>query len=78
MEGEIVNIRNPTQLLAKFPELPSLGSPVYNNKGKQIGTINWIFGPVDKPIVEVELDSNAKRKMTIMYEKIYVEEIKNE
>ncbi len=75
MEGEIKSIRNTRQLIAKFPELPPISAQVFDNKGKKIGIVTWIFGPVKSPLVEIKLDSEMRRMITVMNEKIYVEEI---
>ncbi len=75
VEGDVKSVADQTTLIAKFNTIPEVGSSVLDKKKKEIGEVRWIFGPVDDPYVEVGLESDTKKRLSILNEKIYVEEI---
>jgi len=75
IEGEIESISHREKIIARFSKIPGIGANVFDNKNKLIGEVDWIFGPVEDPFVEVKLNVNPRKRLTMMREKIYVEEI---
>lgn len=75
IEGEIESISHRDKIVARFSNIPEPGARVFNNKNKLIGEVGWIFGPVDDPFVEVKLNVDPRKRLTMMREKLYVEEI---
>ncbi len=74
-EGNIMCVTDQGELIARFPKTPKMGSPVLDKKKKIIGKISWIFGPADDPYVEIKLNKEPKKRLSILNENIYVEEI---
>ncbi len=75
MEGNIETVSDHGEIIARFPEMPKIGALVFDNKNELIGKVGWIFGPVEDPYVEIKLDIDPKKRLTMIKEKIYVEEI---
>ncbi|MBS3782442.1 MAG: hypothetical protein KGY66_02140 [Candidatus Thermoplasmatota archaeon] len=75
IEGKIETISDHEEIIARFLKLPQIGASVFDNKKKFIGEVGWIFGPVENPYVEIKLNIDSKKRLTMMREKIYVEEI---
>jgi len=75
IEGKIETVSGSEELITRFPETPPIGASVFNNKNKFVGEVKWIFGPVEDPYVEIKLDAELKNKLTMLDERIYVEEI---
>ena len=75
IEGKIETVSEHGEIIARFPKIPKIGASVFDNKNELIGKVGWIFGPVEDPYVEIKLDIDPKHRLTMMREKIYVEEI---
>jgi len=75
IEGKIETISDSREIIARFPKIPQIGASVFDNKNKLIGEVGWIFGPVEDPFVEIKLDIDPKNRLTMIRERIYVEEI---
>jgi len=75
IEGEIENISHRGKIIARFSKIPEIGAYVFDNKNKRIGEVCWIFGPVQDPLIEIELDVDPRKRLTMMRKRIYVEEI---
>jgi len=75
IEGKIETISDHGEVIARFPKIPQIGASVFDNKNKLIGEVGWIFGPVEDPFVEIKLDIDPKNRLTMIRERIYVEEI---
>lgn len=62
-------------MIARFPFTPEVGSPVVDKKKETIGKVSWIFGPTENPYVEIKLNRDPKKRLSILNEEVYVEEI---
>ncbi len=74
-EGNIRCITDQGDVIARFPHTPMMGSPVLDKKKNKIGEVSWIFGPVADPYVEIKLENEPKKRLSILNDKIYVEEM---
>ena len=78
IRGNIDRISHRGKIIARFPEAVPLGSRVFDNKNSDVGSVTWIFGPVDRPYVEIKPFSKAHTRLTSSGREIYVEEEKDE
>ncbi|MDW8084597.1 MAG: hypothetical protein RMI49_05305 [Candidatus Caldarchaeum sp.] len=52
--GEIIRIGK-TSVLVKAYSVPRLASKVYDGKGREIGYVSNVFGPVSSPFVSLKV-----------------------
>ncbi len=78
IKGKIETVSDNGDLIARFPQIPQIGASVFDNKNKLIGKVGWIFGPVEDPYVEIKPEIDPKNRLTMIRERIYVEEILDE
>ena len=76
-EGYIDSISQNGKIIARFPKMVSLNTPVNDIRNKKIGKIEWIFGPVDEPYFEIEPYNKSQKTLSLIGNKIYVEEDNN-
>ncbi len=75
VEGDVKSVVDKTTLITKFQVVPELGTTILDKKKKEIGKVTWIFGPTQDPYIEVNLHSDTKKRLSILNEKLYLEEI---
>lgn len=74
IEGKIDKISHRGKIIARFPRAVSIGSEVIDNKSKKVGTVTWVFGPVDRPYVEINPVSKTHTRFSSLGREIYTEE----
>ena len=74
-EGNIKCVTDQGDVIARFSHTPEEGTPVMDKKKIKIGKVGWIFGPADHPYVEIKLSRVPKKRLSILNDKIYVEEM---
>ncbi|MFP3871366.1 MAG: Gar1/Naf1 family protein [Candidatus Natronoplasma sp.] len=74
-KGEITSVTNEGNIIGRFPRLPEMGSQIIDKRKKPIGEVTWIFGPVNRPFVEIRTRLDPKKRLSILDEPIFVEEI---
>ncbi|MEF8873371.1 MAG: Gar1/Naf1 family protein [Candidatus Thermoplasmatota archaeon] len=74
-EGEITSVTDEGDMIGRFTHVPDIGAPVIDKRKKNIGEVTWIFGPTEKPFVEIKSGSDGRKRVSILNEPIYVEEI---
>ncbi len=77
IEGYIDSISHDGKIIARFPRMISLNTPVKDIRNKKIGKIDWIFGPVDEPYFEIEPQNKSQKTLSLIGNKVYLEEDKN-
>lgn len=75
VEGDVKSVVDKTTLITKFQVVPEVGATILDKKKKEIGEVTWIFGPTQDPYIEVNLHSDTKKRLSILNEKLYLEEI---
>ncbi|MFP3951163.1 MAG: Gar1/Naf1 family protein [Candidatus Bathyarchaeia archaeon] len=67
-EGDHVS-HSSKNLILRTKMNPGIGAPVYNEKGRRVGKIYDVFGPVDEPFVSLEVDDDPYH---LISEKLYI------
>ncbi|MFP4051960.1 MAG: H/ACA ribonucleoprotein complex subunit GAR1 [Thermoplasmata archaeon] len=76
-EGYIDSISDNGKIIARFPASVNSNTLVKDIRNKTIGKIDWIFGPVDEPYYEIEPLNKSQKTLSLIGNKIYVEEDNN-
>ncbi len=74
IEGNVECVSHRGKIIARFPSTVETGSEVIDNRNKKVGTVSWIFGPVDSPYTEIEPPEGYRTRFSLAEKKIYVEE----
>ena len=74
IEGYIDSISNNGKIIARFPKMINLNTPVKDVRNNTIGEIDWIFGPVDRPYFEIDPNNISQKRLSLIDNKIYIEE----
>ena len=74
IEGYIDSISNEGKLIARFSRKVDLNNSVKDTRNNKVGKIDWIFGPVDKPYYEIYPFKKSQKTLSLIGNKIYVEE----
>ena len=77
IEGYIDSISQNGKIIARFPRMVSLNTPVKDIRNKTIGKIDWIFGPIDKPYFEIVPQNKSQKTLSLIGNKLYLEEDNN-
>ena len=51
--GEVETVTNDGKIVVRAQTAPEINAPVCDAKGRKVGTVKRIFGPVDEPYVTV-------------------------
>ncbi|MFO7793251.1 MAG: hypothetical protein R6W73_09800 [Candidatus Saliniplasma sp.] len=71
--GKVMNFQGRDKMIAKFSRSLEISSSIFDNRNREIGEIEWIFGPVDDPYYEIKTQNEMKR-LSMINQKIYAEE----
>ena len=55
------------RMIVRCDELPDIGTPVFDEKQKKLGTVGRVFGPVDGPYASVTPEGGPARIGTQTY-----------
>lgn len=61
--GEVLHVIRGNRAIAKVKAAPKIGLKVFDGKGKLIGKIVDVFGPVKSPYIEVEVEGQDPKKV---------------
>jgi len=65
--GRVLHISPSGKAVLKAETVPRIGDTVLNGKGRVVGRVFDILGPVDSPYVEVEVESKRKIVGRLLY-----------
>jgi len=74
-KGEITRVTDEGDMIGRFTHVPEMGTAVLDKRKRTIGKVTWIFGPVERPFVEIKTNNDSRKRVSILNEPIYVEEI---
>ncbi len=74
-KGEIICITEQGDIIGRFPHTPQMGTTVIDKRKQNLGEVAWIFGPAERPFVEIKTGFEPQRRISILNEPIYQEEI---
>jgi len=59
--GKVLHVTKGRMILVKATTAPPINSKVFNNKGREIGYVYDVFGPVKAPYVLVRTRENPEK-----------------
>ena len=65
--GRVLHISPSGKAVLKAEAVPRIGDPVLDGKGRMVGTVFDVLGPVDSPYVEVEVKDKRKLVGRLLY-----------
>ncbi len=74
INGKVVTLQGRDKIIARFSKSLKLGAKVFDKRNRELGKIEWIFGPVDYPYYEIKANTNYIRRLSISEQNIYAEE----
>lgn len=61
--GEILHVIHGDRAIAKVKVAPKIGLKVFDMRGKPIGVVLDVFGPVKSPYIEVKVEGHDPKKV---------------
>ena len=61
--GDVLHLGSDRNLILRGGEKPNIGDRVVNEKGKHVGFVSDVFGPVGSPYIAVKADSRNPEEL---------------
>ena len=75
--GDVETVSGEGRFVIKAASVPEINETVFDSKGKRLGTVKRIFGPVEGPYVTVSAERDAAMSDIIGMKVYHKGEIKN-